>query len=170
MQEYSYTSGHLGRGGIGRYRRNRVGIAGQVAGGILGAAAIGAAGYGIYKGIQAISKFAKNRKALNTKAHAMMTKAGVPNTRLNRRYARAKIKGDTEMMEVLKSKFDAIEKGKWIRQDAKAEAAAAEAERKAQKDKSYDAAQIGIRTGRGPIKRQTGPIEHSGSNPLWSFE
>ena len=105
MPEYSsnYTSGYV-RGGINRYRRRN--IAGQVAGGILGAAAVGLAGYGIYKGAQAIARIIKTKHALNLKARGIVEESGLPQTKLQRRIVRARLTGKEDKERRLQLKSD----------------------------------------------------------------
>tara|TARA_R100001530_G_scaffold136137_1_gene115428 strand:+ start:522 stop:1103 length:582 start_codon:yes stop_codon:yes gene_type:complete len=99
MPEYSsnYTSGYV-KGGINRYRR------GNVAAKVAGVAGVALAGYGLFKGAQAIVRAIKSKHALNLKARADVDENNLPQTRINRRIARARIKGKDELVNKLEDK------------------------------------------------------------------
>ena len=99
MPEYSsnYTSGYV-KGGINRYRR------GNVAAKVAGAAGVALAGYGLFKGAQAIVRAIRSKHALNLKARAEVEDSGEPQTKINRRIERARLKGKDELVNKLEGK------------------------------------------------------------------
>lgn len=101
MPEYSsnYTSGYV-RGGINRYRR------GNVAAKVAGAAGVALAGYGLFKGAQALVRVIRNKHALNLKARGIVEDSGLPQTRLQRRIVKSRLKGNEAKERKLQLKSD----------------------------------------------------------------